>query len=143
MTANVFVRRDEARKMAAVFRSAVKEGAPLITDETALDLPDTTFKQWNGAGVQYIKGDIVAFNGITYRVLQAHKSQPDWRPNTAVSLFVKIVLGGAILEWVQPTSTNPYKKGDKVLWQGKTYESLIDNNVWSPSGYPQGWKLIS
>ena len=77
------------------------------------------------------------------RVLQAHKSQSDWRPDTAVSLFVKIVLGGAILEWVQPTSTNPYMKGDKVLWQGKVYESLIDNNVWSPTGYPQGWKIIN
>ena len=22
------------------------------------------------------------------------------------------------------------------------YESLIDNNVWSPEEYPQGWQLI-
>jgi len=143
MNPNVFVRREEARRKAAAFKSAVKEGATLITDETALGLPDTTFKQWSSAGVNYIKGDIVAYNGTTYRVLQAHKSQADWRPDIAVSLFAKIVLGGAILEWVQPGSTNPYMKGDKVLFQGKTYESLIDNNVWSPTAYPQGWKLIS
>lgn len=29
------------------------------------------------------------------------------------------------------------------MFNGSAYESLIDNNVWSPSEYPQGWKLIS
>ena len=46
------------------------------------------------------------------------------------------------LEYVQTDSTNSYKKGDKVLYQGKTYESLIDTNVWSPSAYPAGWKEV-
>ena len=32
--------------------------------------------------------------------------------------------------------------GDKVRYNGKVYESLIDNNVWSPIGYPQGWKEV-
>ena len=30
----------------------------------------------------------------------------------------------------------------EVHYKGKVYESLIDNNVWSPEAYPQGWKLI-
>ena len=50
--------------------------------------------------------------------------------------------GETILEWKQPSSTNPYMKGDKVIFEGKTYESLIDNNVWSPAAYPAGWKNI-
>ena len=32
--------------------------------------------------------------------------------------------------------------GDKVKFNGKTYESLIDNNIWSPEAYPAGWKEI-
>lgn len=32
--------------------------------------------------------------------------------------------------------------GDKVLFNGQTYESIINNNTWSPADYPQGWKLI-
>jgi len=138
-----FERINRARKTAEAFQKAVREGSTLVSNETALDLPPSSFDEWKGNGINYVKDQIVSYNDVTYRVLQAHKSQSDWRPDTAVSLFVKIVLGGAILEWVQPTSTNPYMKGDKVLWQGKVYESLIDNNVWSPTGYPQGWKIIN
>lgn len=32
--------------------------------------------------------------------------------------------------------------GDKVKFNGKIYESVIDNNVWSPEAYPQGWKEV-
>ena len=33
--------------------------------------------------------------------------------------------------------------GDKVKFEGKVYQSLIDNNVWSPSDYPQGWEEVN
>jgi hypothetical protein len=57
-------------------------------------------------------------------------------------LFVKVLIPdeGIIPEWEQPDSTNPYMAGDKVTYNGKTYESIIDNNVWSPVEY--GWKEI-
>ena len=44
--------------------------------------------------------------------------------------------------WVQPDATNGYHIGDKVHYQGLIYQSLIDNNVWSPDAYPAGWTLI-
>lgn len=45
--------------------------------------------------------------------------------------------------WVQPLgSFDVYNKGDKVTFEGKRYESTIANNVWSPTGYPHGWKLV-
>ena len=43
-------------------------------------------------------------------------------------------------EWEQPTAENPYMTGDKVTFEGEHYISLIDNNIWSPSAYPQGWE---
>ena len=46
------------------------------------------------------------------------------------------------LEWVQPTGAhNAYTKGDKVIYKGVVYESLISGNVWSPDVYPAGWTL--
>ena len=46
-------------------------------------------------------------------------------------------------EWVQPVgASDAYRKGDRVLFQGKVYESLIDANVWSPTAYPAGWKAV-
>lgn len=40
-------------------------------------------------------------------------------------------------------STSPYGKGDCCTEGGKVYRSVIDNNVWSPSGYPAGWEEVS
>ena len=35
-----------------------------------------------------------------------------------------------------------YSAGDRVIYGGQVYESSIDGNTWSPTAYPQGWKLI-
>lgn len=46
-------------------------------------------------------------------------------------------------EWVQPLGGHDaYKTGDRVMYQGKVYESTIDGNVWAPDVYPAGWKEI-
>ena len=39
-------------------------------------------------------------------------------------------------------STSPYMTGDCCTEGGKTYRSTMDNNVWAPSGYPQGWTEV-
>lgn len=49
-----------------------------------------------------------------------------------------------IPEFKQPTGAHDaYKKGDVVMFNGKKYESLIDNNTYSPEAYPAGWKEIN
>lgn len=40
-------------------------------------------------------------------------------------------------------STSPYSKGECCTESGKVWRSLIDNNVHSPSAYPQGWQDVS
>jgi len=32
--------------------------------------------------------------------------------------------------------------GDKVMFNGQVYESVINNNIWSPAAYPAGWHAI-
>lgn len=39
-------------------------------------------------------------------------------------------------------STSPYMIGDCCTDDGLTYRSTIDNNVWKPSDYPQGWEVV-
>ena len=42
--------------------------------------------------------------------------------------------------FVQPTGAHDaYQTGDRVTYNGHIYESTINNNVWSPDAYPQGW----
>lgn len=38
-------------------------------------------------------------------------------------------------------STSPYMTGDCCTENGTAYRSKIDNNVWAPSAYPQGWEV--
>lgn len=37
-------------------------------------------------------------------------------------------------------STSPYMVGNCCSENGNVYRSKIDNNVWPPSAYPQGWE---
>ena len=115
-----------------------------ISDDVAEKIPEI-FPPWDGTGKQYKTGDRVEYDGVLYKVLQDHDSQTDWTPETAPSLFAKVLTSddGTPQEWQQPNSTNPYMKGDKVIYDGKVYESTIDNNTWSPVDYPKGWKEIT
>lgn len=46
-------------------------------------------------------------------------------------------------EFVQPTGAHDaYQTGDRVTYNGQVYESVIDNNVWSPDTYPAGWQIV-
>ena len=118
--------------------------AETLSDAQALQVP-MLFDEFDGNGVAYEVGKRIIYNGVLYKVLQAHTSQAEWTPTAAPSLFAKVInetVDGSIPEFEQPNSTNPYMKGDRVIFNGKVYESLIDNNVYSPSDYPAGWKEI-
>ena len=119
--------------------------AETLSDAQALQVP-MLFDDFDGNGVAYEVGKRVLYNDILYKVIQAHTSQADWTPVAAPSLFAKVInetIDGSIPEFEQPDSTNPYMKGDKVIFNGKVYESLIDNNVYSPEAYPAGWKEVT
>lgn len=109
------------------------------TDEQALSVP-VLYPAWR-SGVDYVTGQRVLHGGVLYKALQGHTSQDDWTPGAAPSLFAKVLIPDetVIPEWVQPDSTNPYRKGDKVTHNGKTWTSGIDNNVWEPGVY--GWEV--
>ena len=115
-----------------------------VTDDAKALAIQEFYDDWE-VGVKYEVGTYIRYEEVLYKVITAHKSQSDWTPTSASSLFAKVLTdptGETINEWVQPDSTNPYMAGDKVIFNGKTYESIIDNNVWSPSAYPAGWKEI-
>lgn len=128
--------REQALRIRAIIEKAVQS----LETEDALEVP-TLFPEW-AAGVAYTKDMKVRRSDVLYKVLQAHTSQADWTPEAAPSLFAKVLVSetGEALEWVQPDSTNPYMRGDKVLYNGKTWQSTIDNNMWAPGVY--GWEEV-
>lgn len=129
-------------ELATKLRTFIEKSAQSLEDADALEAV-TLFPSWV-ANTAYTAGTKVRHGGVLYSVLQDHTSQTGWEPGVAPSLFAKVLIPdpSVIPEWEQPDSTNPYKKGDKVTYNGVVYESLIDNNVWSPSAYPAGWRVV-
>lgn len=134
-------------------QTEVREAAIMVAKIQAENLPEEQALQvkalydlWSGEEVAYKTGKYLTYKGILYKVLQNHTSQPDWTPETASSLYAKVLTdpAGSVLPWEQPQSTNGYKKGDRVTHKGKTWESLVDSNVWEPGaiGSESLWKEI-
>lgn len=117
------------------------------TDAQALEVK-TLYPDWEkdfAPGDTLAKDIRVNYKDVLYKVLQEHQKQETWNPIDAPSLFAPVLIPdpSAIPEWQQPESTNPYMKGDKVTHNGKTWESLIDNNVWEPGTNETLWKEVT
>ena len=123
---------------ARALRPYIEKASISLTDEDALQAVEL-FPQWV-TGHAYVVDERLQYNGVLYRVVQAHTSQADWTPDITPAMFVVVSLD----EWpefVQPTGAHDaYNKGDKVTFEGKHYISLIDGNVYSPTAYPAGWQ---
>lgn len=128
-------------ELARKLRPYIEKAAASLSDEDALEAT-YLFPNWS-ADWDYDKDTRVLYEGILYRCLQSHTSQEGWTPTAAPSLWAKVLIPDpdVIPEWEQPDSTNPYMKGDKVMFDGSIYESTIDNNVWAPNVY--GWKEVN
>ena len=126
---------EKARKLRNYIETMVEE----LDDEKALEVVEL-FPNWK-ANELYNIGDRVRYDGILYKCLSMHLSQIDWKPDVSVSLWTKVLIPEPteIPDWEQPSSTNPYMKGDKVRHIGKVWQSDIDYNVYEP---PTMWSEV-
>ena len=103
-----------------------------------------------GVGDIVYPDEIVNINGELFKYVQPNEVEivtESWL--TDASLFTPFLQAETddgtpvVEEFKQPTGEHDaYHIGDKVLFNGDVYESIIDNNTWSPSAYPQGWKIV-
>lgn len=150
---------------------AHKSQSDWLPDATAslykkMGISESGYPIWTqplGAVDAYNIGDIVSYNGKLYKsIINANVWAPDVYPS-GWEEYTESTGGGdsgetggggttepetppteTIPDFVQPTGAHDaYKKGDKVKFEGKIYESLIDANAYSPSAYPAGWKEIT
>lgn len=134
------ITREKARKLRAV----IERGVTAINLEPgeALEVIEL-FPAWE-PGKDYAVGTRVQHGGRLYECATAHTSAAEWSPPVAASLWsaVKVDAETGLDEWTRPTGAhNAYNKGDRVVYKGSVYESLIDGNTWSPEEYPAGWTL--
>jgi hypothetical protein len=128
------LKKTTLERLGAMFSQA-QMNAQNNTDEQAVGVP-SLYPTWESfdEGITLKNGLRVNYNGVLYKVITEHQKQQTWNPADAPSLFAKVLIENpnVIPEWEQPDSTNPYQKGDKVIHNGITYESLVAGNVWEP-----------
>lgn len=91
----------------------------------------------------FMAGDKVYHNGLLYVSTADYNT---WEPGIEGNPWELVVEE-------QPEDTEPevkeyavgalYAMGDRVIFNGVEYESLIDNNSWSPADYPAGWAEVT
>lgn len=90
----------------------------------------------------FIVGEYIRYNSNLYRVVLEHPRQDNWLPDKEASLYTIVQAQGIIEDWgTRNLTVNPFMTGEQVKFEDVIYESTIDNNVWTPTDYPQGWKL--
>ena len=130
------------------FRKALQMYAQTLTDEQAMEI-SMVYPIYE-VGRAYTADEMFTY-GINdvgdpqlYRVVQAHTSQEDWKPNVTPSLYTAIGLNPqGYPTWSRRTGSHgAYNTCDIVDYNGTVYKSLIDGNVYSPEEYPAGWEKV-
>lgn len=127
-------------------RKALQLFCQTLSDDKALEVA-TVFPAYE-VDRAYVVGDMFSYGENStgdpqlYKVVQAHTSQEDWKPDATPALYTAIGLNPAGYPiWSKPTGAHDaYNKGDIVSYNKKLYKSLIDGNVYSPDEYPAGWE---
>ena len=136
-------------QMAEQYFRALQMFAQSLEEEKATEVA-YMYDPWE-LGKSYAVGEFLTYgvNGVgdpqLYKVVQAHTSQADWRPDVTPALYVAIGLDEqGYPVWSQPTGAHDaYNKGDIVNYNGALYQSLVDGNVYSPLDYPAGWAVYT
>lgn len=130
-------------------RKALQMFAMTLTAEEAMEIA-TVYDAWK-PDTQYAAGTYLTYgtNEVgdpqLYKVLQAHTSQADWKPDAVASLYEPIGLdtnGHSI--WSQPSGAHDaYNIGDVVNYNGVLYESQINGNTTVPGTDERYWKVYN
>lgn len=88
---------------------------------------------------QVYVGTLRTYEGVTYRCRQAHPTEMP--PPEAPALWAVVIDSDDPQPWKQPTGAHDaYNTGDRVTYDGFTWQSTIDANVWAPG--VAGWDKV-
>lgn len=148
--------RGKYGKYSAIEPRALPDGNYIVPTACISD-PDLLTVKTTLEGMDDVKQDIVDLpevgqpveagkiyrysNDMTSKLIIAVQShnRMTYPPEETPALFMGV--REPFDNWVHPLgSFDVYNKGDKVTFEGKRYESIINANVWSPVTY--GWAVI-
>lgn len=122
--------------------SYIVQNMDSFSDYQALQIAEL-YAAWH-TDVDYHVGQIVRYNSKLYRCVQDHSSQNSWTPDLTASLWSEISFNeNGIENWKRPTGAHDtYNVGDHVMHNDIKWVSLVNGNIWEPSGdVPTLWAV--
>ena len=130
---------NEARKLREIIHTA------------AISLPDkeasqgaVLFPRLKGKGALVPAGTRINWKGVVKRAAVDLWDTPENTPDMAPDLWEDIGYkeGYRIIPNVITTGL-AFSTCERGWWEGELYESLLDNNVWTPAAFSEGWKKVN
>lgn len=130
---------ERARKL----RPYIEKAAEELDDKTVSEAPGL-LGQLTGSGSLVKAGTRINWHGKIKRAASDLWDTAQNTPDEAPALWedVQYRLGVRIIPETI-TAGLAFAKGERGWWGEALYESLLDANVWTPEGYPTGWKKIT
>lgn len=130
---------ERARKL----RPYIEQAAAELDDKTISEAP-VLLGQLTGSGSLIKAGTRINWHGKIKRAASDLWDTAGNAPDEAPALWedIQYRLGVRIIPEVI-TAGLAFAKGERGWWGVALYESLLDANVWTPEGYPAGWKKIT
>ena len=121
--------------------------APLLADTAKMSDEQVgkltaLFDVFDPDGHAYSVGDVASYDGVLYRVVQAHRSQADWTPDKVPALF-KVHRTPEMTEWVAGITV---AAGERFTYGGATWECVQAHTTqkgWEPDRVPSLWKKVA
>ena len=130
---------ERARKL----RPYIEQAAAELDDKTISEAPGL-LGQLTGSGSLIKAGTRINWHGKIKRAASDLWDTAQNTPDETQALWedIQYRLGVRIIPETI-TAGLAFAKGERGWWGEALYESLLDANVWTPEGYPTGWKKIT
>lgn len=128
-------------KRAVAIRAVVEVAAAELDDKTASAAPEIS-PSLKGDGALVKNGTRINWKGTLKRAAVDLWDTAENTPDAAPTLWEDILYknGERIIPDVI-TAGLKFSKGELGYWGDTLYRSKIDNNVWTPEAYPDGWEF--
>lgn len=118
---------------------AIRNGATDAVASTAVSV----FPQLNEDSSLISAGTRINWNGNIKRAAVDLWDTAENNPDNAPSLWEDIDYREGYRNIPETISaTAAFANGERGWWDGKLYESVLDNNVWTPAAHAAGWVLV-
>lgn len=126
---------------ARALRKVIEQAITSVDDETALTAVELS-PSLSFGGVLITSGSRINWEGKLYRAAVDVWDTVENTPAAAPNLWEEVVISSGYREIPETITVGlAFAKGECGWWQGVLYESLIDNNVYTPTVCPDYWKV--